>query len=85
MAAGMDLSPSFATIEGPCSEDNVSDMEKESLDNVKQVTLGKPPRHVSVMHHCVSSARLIAEANLVCFSLLYNPFFHSLWNCRQEP
>ncbi|XVF74088.1 hypothetical protein PTKIN_Ptkin13bG0032700 [Pterospermum kingtungense] len=64
MAAGMDLSPPFATIEGGYTEDNVPDMEKENLDHLKQVALGKPPRHLSVMHHCVSSAKLIAEANL---------------------
>ena len=75
MSAGMDFSPPFAIIEGGYSKDNVSDMENENLDNVKQVILGKPPRHLSVMHHCVSSARLIAEANLVClFSSL--PFDH---------
>ncbi|XWS26031.1 hypothetical protein CRYUN_Cryun27aG0118500 [Craigia yunnanensis] len=64
MAAGMDFSPPFAIIEGGYCKDNVSDMENENLDNVKQVTLGKPPRHLSVMRHCVSSARLITEANL---------------------
>ncbi|XP_021284306.1 probable protein phosphatase 2C 27 [Herrania umbratica] len=64
MAAGMDFSPPFTIIEGGYSKDNVADMERENLDNVKQVSLGKPPRHLSVMRHCVSSARLIAEANL---------------------
>ncbi|XP_022772549.1 probable protein phosphatase 2C 27 [Durio zibethinus] len=64
MAAGMDFSPPFITIEGVYSKDNVSDMENENLDNVKQVTLGKPQRHLSVMNHCVSPAWLIAEANL---------------------
>ncbi|XVF63512.1 hypothetical protein PTKIN_Ptkin09bG0092500 [Pterospermum kingtungense] len=65
MVAGTDFSPPFAIIEGGySSKDTVSDMENENLDNVKQVTLGKPPRHLSVTRQCVSSARLIAEANL---------------------
>lgn len=76
MAAGMDFPPPFAIIEdGYSSKDSISDMENENLDNikVKQVTIGKPPRHLSVMRHCVSSARLIAEANLVCL-ISFNPF-----------
>lgn len=75
MAAGMDFSPPFTIIEGGYSKDNVADMERENLDNVKQVSLGKPPRHLSVMRHCVSSARLIAEANLVCM-IFSNPSVH---------
>lgn len=66
MAAHMDFSPPFAIIEGGYTKDNVSDMENEKLDNEKQVSLGKPPRHLSIMQHCVSSGRLIAETNLVC-------------------
>ncbi|KAK5845067.1 probable protein phosphatase 2C 27 isoform X1 [Gossypium arboreum] len=64
MAARMDFSPPFAIIEGGYTNDNLPDMDNEKLDNEKQVTLGKPPRHLSIMQHCVSSGRLIAEANL---------------------
>ncbi|GLT94538.1 hypothetical protein SLE2022_122740 [Rubroshorea leprosula] len=67
MAAGMDFSPPFGIIEGSYNKDNVSVMENqgsENLDNVKQVTHGKPPRHVSAVRNCISSARLLAEANL---------------------
>ncbi|MBA0792428.1 hypothetical protein Gohar_016927 [Gossypium harknessii] len=69
MAARMDFSPPFAIIEGVYTNANVPDMDNEKLDNEKldnekQVTLGKPPRHLSIMQHCVSPGRLIAEANL---------------------
>lgn len=65
----MDLSPPFTVIEGGCNKDNLLDMENEKLDNVneiKQVAIGKPPRHLSAMRHCVSTTRLNDTADLVC-------------------
>ncbi|KAH7567000.1 hypothetical protein ACOSP7_011311 [Xanthoceras sorbifolium] len=67
MAAGMDLSPPFTVIEGGCNKDNLSAMENENLDNlnnIKQMTSGKPPRHLAAMRHSVSSTRLVAAADL---------------------
>ncbi|KAG6648272.1 probable protein phosphatase 2C 27 [Carya illinoinensis] len=68
MAAGMDLSPPFAILEGAYNNmDNVSTMEdqsSESLNNLKKMTNGKPPRHLSVMRHSMSSMRLLATAEL---------------------
>nr|CAN72606.1 hypothetical protein VITISV_021338 [Vitis vinifera] len=49
---------------------NVSVMEDENSnnsDNLKQLTNGKPPRHLSVMRHCISSARLLAATDFVKF------------------
>lgn len=69
MATGMDLSPPFAILEGGYNDnDSVSTMEdqsSESLNNLKKMTNGKPPRHLSVMRHSMSSMRLLATADLV--------------------
>ncbi|KAK8624469.1 hypothetical protein V6N13_065813 [Hibiscus sabdariffa] len=64
LRADMDFSPPCEIVEDSYSKENVSDMENENLDNVKRVSLGKPPRHLSVMCHSMGSAKLIAEANL---------------------
>ncbi|KAI9199916.1 hypothetical protein LWI28_000320 [Acer negundo] len=67
MAAGMDLSPPFTVIEGGRNKDNLSAIENENsddLNSIRQMTLGKPPRHLSAMRHCVSSTRLAAAADL---------------------
>ncbi|GLT58839.1 hypothetical protein SLA2020_317010 [Shorea laevis] len=64
MAAGMGF---FGIMEGSYNKDNISAMENqnlENLENVKQVTNGKPPRHLSASRNCIGSAKLIAEANL---------------------
>lgn len=50
MAAGPDVSPPLTVLEGGNSTDNGSSTEVESL--------GKPPRNISVIRHCMSSARL---------------------------
>lgn len=74
MAAGMGFPRPFGIIEGSCNKDNVSAMENqnlENLDNVKQVTTGKPPR---ASRNSIGSARLIAEANLVSLFFLSHPF-----------
>ncbi|KAJ9673282.1 hypothetical protein PVL29_023088 [Vitis rotundifolia] len=34
-----------------------------AADNLKQLTNGKPPRHLSVMRHCIGSARLLAATD----------------------
>ncbi|XP_031270126.1 probable protein phosphatase 2C 27 isoform X1 [Pistacia vera] len=67
MAGGMDFSSPFTVIEGGYSNDNVSGMDSENsdnLDNIKQITNGKPPRHASVLRHCVSTTRLLAATDL---------------------
>ncbi|OWM70566.1 hypothetical protein CDL15_Pgr014239 [Punica granatum] len=57
MAAGTDLSCPFTMLEG--NYENVLTTEDESLDSLKQLTSGKPPRHLSTVQHCVISARLL--------------------------
>lgn len=68
MAAGTDLSSPFALLDVGYSKTNVSAMEDENSnnsDNSKQFSNGKPPRHLAVMRHCVSSARLLAASDFV--------------------
>ncbi|KAK1551064.1 hypothetical protein Q3G72_029563 [Acer saccharum] len=64
----MDLSPPFTVIKGGRNKDNLSAMENENsndLNSIRQMTSGKPPRHLSAMRLCVSSTRLAAAADLV--------------------
>ena len=69
MAAGMDFSPPFTVLEGGYNKDNnssstnVSENENaENLDNLKQSTNGKPPRHI---RQNMNSTRLLNAADLV--------------------
>lgn len=58
MAAGSEFSPPYSITEGVFSKDNATVMEDEileNLDNAKQITNGKPPRHLSVVRHCISA------------------------------
>lgn len=67
MAAGMDLSPPFTILEGGYNKDNVStteDQSSENLNKLKQMTNGKPPRHLSIARHSISSMRLLGSPDL---------------------
>ncbi|KAF5462255.1 hypothetical protein F2P56_018277 [Juglans regia] len=66
MAASMDFSPLFVILEGgQNNKDNVSTVEDQtSENNLKQITNWKPPRHLSVTCHSMSSKRLLATAEL---------------------
>lgn len=67
MAASMDFSPLFVILEGgQNNKDNVSTVEAQtSENNLKQITNWKPPQHLSVTCHSMSSKRLLATAELV--------------------
>lgn len=68
MAAGADVSPPFTLVEGGYSNDNMSAIQDEisqNSDNVKHMSSGKPPRHLSVVRHCISSATLVAATDSV--------------------
>lgn len=62
MAASMDFSPPTTIFEGVCYNDNMSALDDE---NMKQITNGKPPRHLSVMRHSLSSMRLLTPDDLL--------------------
>ncbi|PSS17176.1 Protein like [Actinidia chinensis var. chinensis] len=58
MAAGTDFSPPFTVLEDSYSKDNMlakEDEISENSENLKQITFGKPPRHLSIVRHCISS------------------------------
>lgn len=71
MHVGMDFSPPFTMLEeGEHDKDNalvVEDGKSGELNNVKRMTKGKPPRHVSTMRHGISSTRSVAVPDLVSF------------------
>lgn len=74
MAAGMDLSPPFTILEGGYNKDNVStteDQSSENLNKLKQMTNGKPPRHLSIARHNISSMRLLGSPDLVSLFRLF--------------
>lgn len=63
MAAGADLSRPFTVLEGGYNREDMA--EDENLENARQLANGKPPRHLSVMRHSVSSARFLAASDFV--------------------
>lgn len=68
MAAETESSPTFVSIEGGYGKDNGLSMDDENsktMESLKQIRVGKPPRHLSVLRHCVSTARLEAGTELV--------------------
>lgn len=68
MGPGTEVSPHTILAEGGgCCKGNVGsameDMNDETLDHSNQLNIGKPPRSLSVMRHCISSARLTGAAD----------------------
>ncbi|XP_061372786.1 probable protein phosphatase 2C 27 isoform X2 [Gastrolobium bilobum] len=76
MPVGMDFSPPFTMLEGDYNKGNafvVEDEKAGELDNnLKPITKGKPPLHVSSLRHSLSSTRLVAAADLVSLSNLHH-------------
>ncbi|XP_057974472.1 probable protein phosphatase 2C 27 [Malania oleifera] len=69
MAAVTDFSPPFTILESGYNKEDIpvspiKDDNLGNLDNLKPKPNGKPPRHLSVMRHCMSSAGLVATADL---------------------
>ncbi|KAH7845530.1 hypothetical protein Vadar_003214 [Vaccinium darrowii] len=67
MAAGTEFSPPFTVLEGSYSMDSgpgKKDEISENPDNLKQMTHGKPPRHLSVVRHFISSDAEMAASDL---------------------
>lgn len=68
MAAGTDFSPPFTVLEGGYNKDNASitkDEICENSDDLKKMTNGKPPRHLSVVRHSIDSATITGAVDLV--------------------
>ncbi|KAK1296519.1 putative protein phosphatase 2C 27 [Acorus calamus] len=69
MAAGAEFSRPFTILEGGggYSKDNGSQRESENseaTESFKQAKVGKPPRNMTVMRHCMSSTRLVSASDL---------------------
>ena len=76
MAAGAGLSPTFTMLDGAYrSKENVSSINSEdpgTLEGLKEMKVGKPPRQLPVIRHCVSTTWL--SPDLVCFTNGCMPF-----------
>ncbi|KAL6217917.1 hypothetical protein ACLB2K_011134 [Fragaria x ananassa] len=60
MAAGTDTPSSLSILDGSYRK-NITvtrDEKSNAFDNMKQPNIGKPPRHLSAIRYCVSSAQL---------------------------
>ncbi|KAL5984275.1 hypothetical protein ACLOJK_018379 [Asimina triloba] len=67
MAAETDFPPPFNVLNGGFSKGNGPSMDDESsgaVESLKQMSNWKPPRPLSVIRHCMSSARLVNAAEL---------------------
>lgn len=67
MAAGTGFSRSYLMVEDGFNNDISSGGEEKSQnsDNLSQVNLGKPPRHLSVVRHSISTATLLTPSDPV--------------------
>ncbi|CAN6481572.1 unnamed protein product [Victoria cruziana] len=67
MAAGAGLSPPLTVLESGYGRDNgafVEDSSSEHQEIMRQPKAGKPPRCLSTIRHCVSTARLASSEDL---------------------
>ncbi|KAL6270983.1 hypothetical protein ACE6H2_027894 [Prunus campanulata] len=61
MAAGTDYPSPLSMLDGSYRKENVTVTKEEkslTFESLKQPNMGKPPRHLSAMRYCVSSAQL---------------------------
>ncbi|KAL0352526.1 UNVERIFIED_CONTAM: putative protein phosphatase 2C 27 [Sesamum calycinum] len=68
MAAGTDFSRLFTDVEGGYRKDNgqisvVKDEITENVDDLKQTLNSKPPRHLSVVRHSISTTPFISPTD----------------------
>ncbi|KAL8143677.1 hypothetical protein V2J09_016709 [Rumex salicifolius] len=63
MAAEMDYPTTFSMLEGGCGKGTENE-DLEASDTLKRRRLPKPPRHLSLIEHCVSSAHVLPEVPL---------------------
>ncbi|XP_068639744.1 probable protein phosphatase 2C 27 [Aristolochia californica] len=69
MAAGADFSPPFTVLDSGYKKNNSNgsslDKEISEIDgSMKQMSMGKPPRHLSIMRHSLSVNQLRSATNL---------------------
>lgn len=78
MASGTEISPQVTGFVGGCLQDtaamSTSAMEDHNADTLvtsNQTTTGKPPRNLSVMRHCTSSAFLCESVSQVLMFVFF--------------
>lgn len=72
MSAGTDTPSSLSMLDGSYRK-NVTvtrDEKSNTFENMKQPNIGKPPRHLSAIRYCVSSAQLSPATEVVRFPIL---------------
>lgn len=73
MATGTEYPPFLFMLEEGYSEGNATRMrddKSETIESIKVVSTGKPPRQLPPIRHCMSSAQLPSAADLVRKPLL---------------
>ncbi|XP_048425205.1 probable protein phosphatase 2C 27 [Pyrus x bretschneideri] len=67
MAAGTDYLQALSMLDGSYRKENVTvtrDGKSSTFENLKQPNIGRPPRHLSAIRCCVSSAQLSPAAEV---------------------
>lgn len=68
MATGTEYPPFLSMLEEGYSKGTANPMiddKSETVESIKVVNTGKPPRHLPPIRHCMSSAQLPSAADLV--------------------
>lgn len=76
MAAGTDFSHPLTDIEGGYSDDSsevsvMKDVISDDSNELKQTLNGKPPRHLSVVRHSISTTPFLPPSELVSKFVLH--------------
>lgn len=81
MAAGTEYQPHLSILEDGCRKGNVISMrndKSETAESTKVVLMGKPPRYLPPIRHCMSSTQLASTAEVVRKSILHcSSSFHT--------
>lgn len=91
MAAGTDYPSPLSMLDGSHRKENVTVTKEEkslTFESLKQPNMGKPPRHLSAMRYCVSSAQLapatevVRLISIICNNCSFLSFLHIkvVWN-----
>ncbi|CAN7061722.1 unnamed protein product [Brassica rapa subsp. trilocularis] len=73
-ADGMDFSPLITVLEGDFNMEKASAVETDTLDDsTKQLSKGKPPRHISSMQHITSTTTSRLQEVDVCSLVMKSP------------
>lgn len=74
MAPATNVTPYTTILEGASFKGSFNSMEDENadtLENMNQTNAAKPPRNLSAMRHCTSSAWLTERVSLFLFYFFF--------------